>query len=161
MIFRVALRVAFAGALACAPALPADPPLEPVSVCDVVRDLPAMEGKSVAVLGRYSFRDSGTSLGEQSCQPAVAVPAQLRLREDSKDGPKPPGSLEIDATGLRQKLADLRKRTSLGKFRFGSSDYDRWAVVYGRVEAAKSADGKTAPASLVFRGDGVVIFLAQ
>jgi hypothetical protein len=154
-------RVALAGALVCIPALAADPPVEPVSVCEVLRALPAMEGKTVAVLGRYSFRDSGTTLGEQSCDPAVAGAAQLRLREDVKDGPKPSGNLEVDAVGLRRKFAELRKRTSLGKFRFGSPDYDRWAVVYGRVEAAGNTDGKSAPAILVFRGDGVVIFLSE
>lgn len=60
---------------------------------------------------------------------------------------------------MNRKFDDLRKRTSLGKFRFGSSDYDRWAVVYGRVESRKGESAKKAAADLVFRGDGVVLFL--
>ena len=49
------------------------------------------------------------------------------------------------------------KKTALGKFRFGTPEYDRWAVVYGRVVARK--DDKKAAADLVFRGDGVIVFL--
>jgi hypothetical protein len=160
MVSRLVCRAAF-GALVCSPVFPADPPLEPVSVCEVVRDLPAMEGRSIAIVGRYSFRDSGIVLAEQSCEPPAAAPAQLRLREDTRDGPKPSGNLEIDGATLRRKLAELRKRTTLAKFRFGSTDYDRWAVVYGRVETSKSAGTNSAPAILVFRGDGVVIFLTE
>src|ERR1039457_3303132 len=38
-------------------AIAADPPIPPVTVCEILADLPAHEGKDVAVLGRYSFRD--------------------------------------------------------------------------------------------------------
>ena len=31
----------------------------PLTVCEVLSDLPAHEGKEVAVLGRYSFRKDG------------------------------------------------------------------------------------------------------
>ena len=53
----------------------------------------------------------------------------LWLTEDGNDGPRAPGSFEIDAAILNRKFEELRKHTTLGKFRFGSSDYDRWAVV--------------------------------
>ena len=145
-------------ALACAAAFPANAPIVPLTICEVVRDLGAHEGKDEAVLGRYSFRaSSGRYLSEQACDPTAPVPPQLLLVEDLKDGPKPPDSFELDGEALRRKFADLRKRTQLGKFRFGTPDYDRWAVVYGRVEARKG-DEKF-PASLAFRGDGVVVFL--
>ena len=55
---------------------------------------------------------------------------------------------------LNKKFAELTHRTSLGKFRFGTPEYDRWAVVYGRVVARKGDAAKKAPADLVFRGDG-------
>jgi len=58
---------------------------------------------------------------------------------------------------LNKKFAAMVKKTTLGKFRFGTADYDRWAVVYGRVMARK--DDKKAAADLVFRGDGVIVFL--
>ena len=146
-------------ALACAAAFPADAPLVPLTVCEVVRDLAAQEGKALAILGRYSFRAAGRSLEEQACDPAVTIPPQLRLVEDGEDGPKLPDSYELDAAEVRRKLADIEKRTPLGKFRFGSADYDRWAVVFGRVEAAKGADAQKMPVNLAFRGNGVVVFL--
>jgi hypothetical protein len=159
-VSRAALRGIVVCALAGAAAFPADAPLAPVTVCEVVRDLPAREGQAFAIVGRYSFRSTGRSLGEQACDPAVTVPPQLRLVEDRDGSPKPPDSYELDAAELRRKLADIQKRTSLGKFRFGSPEYDRWAVVFGRVEAAQGADALKMPANLVFRGDGVVMFLA-
>ena len=56
-------------------------------------DLPAHEGKDVAVLGRYSFRRDGRWIGEESCEPAGTVPPMLWLTEDSTTAPKPPGRL--------------------------------------------------------------------
>jgi len=146
-------------ALSCAAALPADAPMVPLTVCEVVRDLPSRDGQGIAVLGRYSFRTGGVLLGEQACDPPVKETPQFRLVEDGKDGPKPPGGFDLDAAALQRKLADVRKRTSLAKFRFGTPDYDRWAVVYGRVQARQGQDAAKAPADLVFRGDGVVLFV--
>jgi hypothetical protein len=138
--------------------------LVPLTVCEILRDLSASQGKTVAVLGRYSFRESaGSWVGEQACEPPVASTPQLLLVEDPKDGPKPPESFELDAPALRRKLSEMGRHTSLGKFRFGSPDYDRWAVVYGRLEPHraddKRTDDKRPAANLVFRGDGVVIFV--
>ncbi|HEY1342155.1 MAG TPA: hypothetical protein VGF59_31825 [Bryobacteraceae bacterium] len=144
--------------LLCAVALPAEAPLVPFTVCEVLRDLPAHEDKDLAIIGRYSFRSTGRSMSEQSCDPALEITPQLPLVEE-KDAPKPPENLELDGNALRRKFADMQKRTSLGKFRFGTPDYDRWAVVYGRVTARKGDDAKKTPAEVIFRGSGVVIFL--
>jgi hypothetical protein len=119
------------------------------------------EGKSVAAVGRYSYRQDGRWLGEQACADPAPAPPILWLTEDGADGPKPPADFELDGIALGHKLADIRKHTTLGKFRFGSADYDRWAVVYGRVESRKGEAAKKAPAGLVFRGDGVIVFLAE
>jgi hypothetical protein len=137
----------------------AEAPLVPYTVCEVLRDLPAYEGKSVAALGRYSFRGDGRWIGEQACE--GTTPPLLWLTEDTQSGPKAPGDFVLDAVALSQKLTDIRKHTSLGKFRFGSTDYDRWAVVYGRVQMRTGDAAKKAAADLVFRGDGVIIFLNQ
>jgi hypothetical protein len=139
-------------------ARPAEAPLVPLTVCEVLRDLPAHEGKNLAIIGRYSFRTTGRFLSEQSCDPAVEASSQLPLVEE-KDAPKPPEDFELDGNALRRKFADMQKRTSLGKFRFGTPDYDRWAVVWGRVSPRKGEDTKKTPAEVVFRGSGVVIFL--
>ncbi len=147
-------------ALVCAAAAPADAPLEPVSACEVLRDLPSYEGKNTAVFGRYSYRSNGRWIGEQACAPPISGPPELWLMEDTKDGPRPPDDFEIDGAQIHRKFADISKRTSLGKFRFGTPDYDRWAVVYGRVEPRKGDDAKKAPANLIFRGSGVIVFVS-
>ena len=139
----------------------ADAPIVPLTVCEVLRDLSPLEGKAIAVLGRYSYRETGRWIGEQTCDPAMPTPPQLMLVEDSKDGPRPPGNFELDGAALNRKFADLQKRTSLGKFRFGTPDYDRWAVIFGRVEARKGEDTKKSPANLVYRGSGVVVILTN
>jgi hypothetical protein len=140
-------------------ALAADSPLAPVTVCEILKDLPLHEGKEVAVLGRYSFRQNGRWIAEQACDPASPAPPLLWLTEDSTGAPKPPDNFELDAAALNRKFTELRRRTSLGKFRFGTSDYDRWAVVYCRVMSRKGEAASQAPADLVFRGSGVVVFL--
>ena len=134
----------------------------PRTVCDVARHLAALEAANVAVLGRYSFRSTGRWLDEQACDPASPAAPRLWLAEDGENGPKPEeDNLELDADAVRKELADVQKRTSLGKFRFGSSDYDRWAVVFGRVESWKSPDTGAAVPVLVFRGSGVTVFLTE
>ena len=139
-------------ALVCVSFAADPPPVTPVTVCEVLRDLAAHEGKDLAVLGRYSFRTSETWVGEQACDPAITVPPKLPLLEDS-EAPKLPESYTLDAVALHKKLVDMQHRTSLGKFRFGTSDYDRWAVIYGRVEK------RTGSPRLVFRGSGVMVIL--
>jgi len=133
-------------------------PIVPVTVCEVLANATAHEGHDVAVLGRYSFRKDGRWIGEQSCG-GSGTPALLWLTEDAAAGPKPPDDFELDASTLNRKFAEMAKKTSLGKFRFGTPDYDRWAVVYGRVVLRKGNDAARAPADLIFRGSGVVVFL--
>jgi hypothetical protein len=144
--------------LACL-AFAADPVLVPLTACEVLRDLPAHDGKDIAVLGRYSFRSNGRWIGEQSCSPAMEATPSLWLEEDLKDGPKPPNDFALDGVELRRKFAEIQRRTSLGKIRFGTPDYDRWAVIYGRVEKRSGEEAKKFPANLVFRGSGVIVIL--
>ncbi|HWB84141.1 MAG TPA: hypothetical protein VG675_08380 [Bryobacteraceae bacterium] len=150
----------------CSSALAAGTPLVPTTVCEILHDLTSYTGKDVAVLGRYSFRSAGRWLSEQACTPKSSVSPLLWLTEDLKDAPKPPADFELDGVALRRKFADLRQHTSLGNFRFGTPDYDRWAVVYGRIslrkpDPAASKDSSPAPAAdLMYRGNGVVVFLA-
>jgi hypothetical protein len=148
-----------AACVAAADAPPAIPPLTPVTVCEILADVHAHEGKNYAVLGRFSFRRDGRWIGEQACDAPVTAPPMLWLDEDSTGGPKPPGDFELEAAVLNKKFAALTKRTTLAKFRFGSTDYDRWAVVFGRVEARTGEAARKAAANLVIRGDGVVTFL--
>src|SRR3954453_9772507 len=153
----VLLRLLTLALLATAFGVAADPPIPTETVCEVLADLPALEGKEVAVLGRFSFRRDGRWIGEQSCGDTSAAAPMLWLTEDSDSGPKPPANFEFDSALLNKQFAAMVKKTTLGKFRFGTPEYDRWAVVYGRVVARKA--DKRAAADLLFRGDGVVVFL--
>jgi hypothetical protein len=143
----------------CALAPAAEPPLVPLTVCEILHDLPALDGKTVVVVGRYSFRQNGRWMGEQSCQAAPATPPLIWLTEDARDAPKPPGDFELDAAVLRRKFLDIQRRTALAKLKFGNPEYDRWAMVYGRIEARKGEAQKQAAANLIFRGSGVLVFL--
>ena len=138
----------------------AETPIVPLGVCEVVRGLADEEGKNVAVLGRYSFRESGRWMSEESCDPTVDAPPQITLVQSSL-APMPPGEFELDAPALRKKLIAIQHHTSLGKFRFGTPDYDRWAVVFGQIKTRHGDDAKKSPANLIYRGDGVIIFLTQ
>ena len=139
---------------------PADRGIVPLTVCELLRDLPAHEGQPVAVMGRYSFRTSAHWLDQQGCPVAAGTPASLWLVEDLKDAPKAPDIFEFDAVELDKKLVDIQ-RTALGKFRFGSTDYDRWAVIYGRVDTRKGEEAKKFAANLVIRGNAMIIFLPR
>lgn len=157
---RVFWRTASVSALLCAFAAAAEP-LIPLTVCEVLHDLAAVDGKTVVVLGRYSFRQNGRWMGEQACEAAAAPGAapQLWLAEDAKSGPKPPEDFELDAVVLHRKLVEIQRHTSLGKFKFGNPEYDRWAFVYGRIEGRKGDAVKQAAANIVVRGSGAVVFM--
>ncbi len=162
--------------LATVAAAAAEPPLVPLRVCEILEDLHAHEGQTVLVLGRFSFREQGRFLSEQACEAKVATagvsaaispPKTLRIVIDPKSGPKPPERLAVDSVVLDRKLSVVKQATTLATFRFASTDYDRWAVVYGRVEAEPSQDKprkgefEPAPARVVCRGEALVIFLAD
>lgn len=141
----------------------ADTALQPITVCEVLKDLPSYDGKVVAVLGRFSFRRDGRSINQEACgsKPAAGEPApptSIRMTDDSKAGPKPPEVFALDAAAVTRKLKLVQEQTTLRAFRFGTPDYDRWAVVYGRVEGEKNKPGT---AHLVYRGDGVILFLHE
>ncbi len=137
----------------------ADPPLAPVGVCEVLRNLASWENKSAAIIGRYSFRPTGRWVGEQVCDAGAADPPQLWIVEDDANGPRPPERFEFDAAIMRLKLTEIAHHTALAKFRFGTPSYDRWAVIYGRVETRKGDDARKAPANLVIRSASVIVFL--
>ena len=156
----------------------AEPPLHPVTVCEVLQDLASYDGKVVAVVGRYSLRETGRWLGEQKCAHKFVTgdqewPNALWVTYDPATAPKPPDVLAVSATALAEKVREVKQGTSLTRLPFGSTDYDNWAVIYGRIETRKDlltvtangprrngfGYGASSPASLVCHGDAVVIFL--
>jgi hypothetical protein len=158
---RLILRLGSVALLAGSVLSPAERGIVPVSVCDLLRDLPSYDGQTVAVVGRYSYRTNSRWIAQQSCQPAPDRPASLWVVENLNDAPKAPDVFQFDAAELDKKLLEVQQRTPLGKFRFGTPDYDRWAVVYGRVELRKGDDAKEFAANLVIRGNAMIIFLPR
>ena len=155
-----------------------EPALRPLTVCDVMQDLSAYDGKVVAVVGRFSSRQTGRWLGEQKCGQKLVTgdqewPNAFWVVYDPAAAAKPPAVLAVDAAILAQKLRAVKLGTSLTKLRFGSEDYDNWALIYGRVETRKDlvtvtpsgtrkngfGYGESSPARLVCHGEAEVVFL--
>ncbi len=148
-------------ASACAPAFAADTDaaLQPVSVCEVLAHPDAYAGKPIVVVGRFSFREYGRFLSEKGCV--------LHVVFDSKNGPIPTAAFAVDNEAATRKLAAVRKSTTLATFRFGSSDYDRWAMVYGRVETGpppekhSGREFEDANGQVLCHGQTLLIFLHE
>jgi hypothetical protein len=137
----------------------AEPALDPVPVCDATSNWTDDSSKVMAVLGRYSFRETGPHKGrwlDQEACPGKSAHTMIRLALDAQTAPKPPDQVAIDEPALEKKMSEIRQHTALGKFRFGSADYDRWAVVIGRMDRRGGDDFE-----LTYRGDGAVFFLAD
>ena len=146
--------------------------MEPLRVCDVLEKLSAHDGQVVAIQGRYSFRSTGRYLGEESCG-EFAWPTALRVVFDPKTAPSRTGNLEFNAPSVYRNLKLIKEHTSLGKFRFGTVDYDRWAVIYGRIEVSKEFKAASKPpgvrknpfepppALIVTTGESMILFLAE
>ena len=133
----------------------------PMSVCDLMRELPSRDGHTVALVGRYSYRSSGRWVAEQGCPAGSTAPPSLWVVENPDEAPKAPDVFEFIATELDKKLAEVQAHTALGKFRFGVADFDRWAVIYGKVELRKGDDAKQYAANLIIRSNAMIIFLPR
>jgi hypothetical protein len=141
----------------------AEASFDPVPVCQATANWKEFDGRPVAILGRYSFRETGPRKGRWLDQEACGdrnTHEFIRLALDQETAPKPPDPISIDEPALERKLAQIRQHTSLGKFRFGSADYDRWAIVVGRFEPHME-QSRGEDFQLTYRGDGAVLFLAD
>ena len=145
-------------------ALPAQHvPLKPVTVCEILKTPAQFDGKAIAVLGRLSSRAGIRSIGEESCGTSLdASRPVLKLSYDSRSAPHLSGGFAVDDHTVKEELKAIRVHTKLASFRFGTPDYDRWAIVYGRVKIATPAGpAKKDSGKLVYAGDGDVILLAD
>jgi hypothetical protein len=137
-----------------------------VRVCDVIRDLASYAGKVVAIVGRFSYREEGRFMSEEACEGLkTGDPASSKVPVffDIKAAPKPESS-SIDRSLVYKELEIIRRHTSLANFRFGSEDYDRWAVAYGRVELSAKNSGKKfdhTPAKFICASASMVVFLTN
>ena len=164
-----------AGLLCANGLLAAQAPITPVRVCNVLEDLAAYNHKVIAVIGRYSFRQTGRFLSEDVCShktgsPALQWRSVLQVSFDEKSAPKPPEHMELDPHAVYRELRAIEQHTALAHIPFGTPDYDRWAVVWGRIEVAReflsgaapvksSSTFAPAPAGLIAVSDTVVMFI--
>ena len=174
------MRLAILLPLLVSPLIGGEPALRPVTVCEVLQDLAEYDGKVVAVVGRFSYRQAGRWLGEQKCEHKFTAgdqewPNSFWVVFDPAAAAAPPAVLAVDAALLAQKLRAIKLGTSLTKLPFGSEDYDNWALVYGRVETRKDlvtvtpggtrkngfGYGDSSPARLVCHGEAEVVFLNE
>ena len=128
---------------------------KPVTVCEILKNPSQFNGKAIAVLGRLSSRSGVRSIDEEPC-------GALKLFGDPRSAPHLSGGFAVDDHTVKEKLKAIRVRTKLASFRFGTPDYDRWAIVYGRVKIASAAEpAKKDSGELIYAGDGDVILLAD
>lgn len=112
--------------------------VRPVSVCDVIPNLDAYKGQTVAVVGRLSGTDEGTCLAEENCPQVLQMngftwPAALWITADTAAPKRKEGQKLIDQEVLKRKVLDVSSRTPL----FPRSGY---AVLYGRLEAREKLE---------------------
>ena len=129
-------------------------------MCEILKNPAQFDGKATAVLGRLSSRAGLRSIGEESCGAAPAGSPALKLSYSTGSAPHLTGGFAVDDHAVKEKLKTIRVRTKLASFRFGTPDYDRWAIVYGRVKIAVEPAKKDS-GELVYAGDGDVILLAD
>jgi hypothetical protein len=127
----------------------AEPAVQVVRVCEALQDISSYAGNKP--------KPEGTSV--------------LRVAFNAQTAPKPPQPMIVDEGAVFRKLKQIKASTALRQFRFGSQDYDRWAIVYGRLDPAKPSEPQaqtpapakdglgSSPADLICRGEGVILFL--
>lgn len=126
----------------------------PITVCELLADPMAYDGKDVALLGRYDDSHfDGSWVSEDNCGSKLTTdgyvwPNRVWLAGSVGSGPAPPlGLLVLDPSALGQKLESVRRTTSLnmeevsfyGKDGQGGTRLvkQHWAVIFGRIEARK------------------------
>ena len=124
-----------------------------VTVCDIIFDLPDVEGKNEAVVGRIYFDGEGRWLQVDDCGVKLLSykrPNSLWLDCCHADTGAPTSSFPVDHSVLVERIEHLRK---LDTNRLNHT----WTVVFGRVETPQHPRGHEdegfhgSPAQLVIR----------
>jgi hypothetical protein len=135
-----------------------DQPVKPVTVCEVLGDLPKYSGKNVAILGRLDcdigLIDRTCFLAQDQCERPITTegyvwPTKVMIADYWEEGmPKPPSrNPQIDEPALIEKMSLIRKATKLGLHKepqFKTEDHtmsfsvtkDEWGIAYGRIFTA-------------------------
>jgi Gram-negative bacterial TonB protein C-terminal len=119
--------------------------VKPVTVCEVLSNPVAYDGKDIALLGRFDHSPDGNWLSEETCPSALIVdgytwPNQVWIG-GGESAPDPRfGLLVLDPIALSEKLESVRRTTHLRLEETGTSSGPRmvsqsWEVMFGRIEA--------------------------
>ena len=130
-----------------------------LTVCDVMKDLPAYKGKTVIVVGRSKGTMEGSWL-DQNCPEKLITDGyewstSISLSYGRTDSPPPalPADFHWDKEVLGQRLAEVQKTTVLEvlpKYHYS----DEWIAVYGRLESLFLVDGMLKPNVRIAPGMG-------
>ena len=167
------IRAALAITLAALPGFvlgqPSDIPV--VTVCEVMKELPAYNGKTIVVVGRFGSTDEGAWLSEDCTQQLVIKGHEWSNSislSDTVGSTQPPPSLpkafRWNKNMLFKKLTQVKSTTVLRVYpEFHYSD--KWLALYGRLEThvpLETLDGfghlNGSPAQLISPQDGVYRF---
>jgi hypothetical protein len=143
----------------------------PVRVTEALQQLEKLSGKMVAIIGRFSFRESGRYLSEHPCENGQeGQEGVMRVTLDTASRSASITRIEFDGAAVRRELATVKRCNPLKKIRYGSPEYERWAMVYGRLEQPRKSNEPGPPpdkefphiaASVVCGGEAAIIFLVD
>jgi hypothetical protein len=128
--------------------------LRPLTVCEVLADLPKFDGTMVAVLGRLDTTDRGKSLLQKGCSDGGGANQVAQFQV--VDNPRPPlpkiGPWHLDGKAVREKWAIVRRTTNLELVRPSpkATVFRCWEVVYGRLRVTVDS-----PPSILSSGDDI------
>jgi hypothetical protein len=119
----------------------------------------------VLIAGRISKRGNRRYIGEDGCDGGGR---ELSIQFDAANGPMPPDSFGVSTAEVKRKFDTIIPHTALREFRFGTGEYERWAMVLGRVEMeapAPKPDSSDAPpgavtGEVVCRGEALIFLWA-
>src|SRR5277367_1223628 len=149
--FGPVLRDACVFALICATVLAGQSAPQIVTICDILSAPQNFDHKAVVVVGRLSKRASEQWIGQKSCATGETQPqnaSQFVIQFNHEDAPLPPEDFALDSNAVSAKFKTLSHGTVLHDFPFGSGSYDRWGMVFGRVDLEHSA--------IICRGEALV-----
>jgi hypothetical protein len=113
-----------------------------LTVCEVMDQLPQLDGKLVIVVGRFAYTDEGTWLG-QDCGHKVTVGGRefeplistTYIQSEYDPAPKLPNNFKWDVRALEKKLEQVKLTTKLRVYK--ELNYsDRWLAIFGGLETA-------------------------
>lgn len=143
----------------------------PVRVSEAVRELDKLSGKMVAIIGRFSFRETGRYLSERPCEGGQGGDERvIRVTFETAARSASITRVEFDGGAVRRELATVKRCNTLKKIRYGSTEYERWAMVYGRLEQPRKSEEAAPPpdkefpnvaASVFCGGDAAIVSLVD